>query len=41
MLFLVNDIMDFAQIENNKLLLSIEMLSFRDLIEQCMGILQF
>ena len=41
MLFLVNDILDFAQTEQNKLNLNIERFRIKDLIEQCINILQF
>ncbi|CDW88663.1 pas pac sensor hybrid histidine kinase [Stylonychia lemnae] len=41
MLFLVNDILDFAQTEQKKLVLNIERFKIKDLIEQCTNILQF
>lgn len=41
MLFLVNDILDFAQTEEKKLVLNVERFKLKDLMEQCTNILTF
>ncbi len=41
MLFLVNDILDFAQTEVKKLVLNIEEVNVRELIDQCVSIIKF
>ncbi len=41
MLFLVNDILDFAQSEVKKLVLNIEVVNVRDIINQCVSIIKF
>eukprot|EP00347_Sterkiella_histriomuscorum_P007148 403350083 len=41
MLFLVNDILDFAQTEEKKLVLNTERFKLKDLIDQCTNMLQF
>lgn len=41
MLFLVNDILDFAQYEEKTLMLNMEKVRIKELLEQCISILQF
>lgn len=41
MLFLVNDILDFAQTEQKKLVLNVERFKLKDLIDQCINMLKF
>jgi signal transduction histidine kinase len=41
MLFLVNDILDFAQSESNKIMLNLERFKLKDLLDQCVNILIF
>ena len=41
MLYLVNDILDFSQFESKTLLLNIQRVSLKDLIQECMSILSF
>ena len=40
-LFLMNDILDFAQFEQKKLLLNIETFKLETLLQQCISILKF
>jgi signal transduction histidine kinase len=41
MLFLVNDILDYAQFESKSLILNKEVFSISDLLENCLSILTF
>lgn len=41
MLFLMNDIMDFAQVEQRKLLLNLEQFKLEPFLQQCINVLKF
>ena len=41
MMYLVNDILDYSQLESNKFILNLDNLSLRLLIKECLDILSF
>ena len=41
MLYLVNDILDYSQIESKKLMLNIDWIPIRNILEECINILKF
>jgi len=41
MLYLVNDILDFSQLENKKILLNLQDVSIKEVLEDCISVLEF
>ena len=41
MIYLVNDILDFSQMEQKSFLVNIQQVNVRDVIQECISMLQF
>jgi two-component system, sensor histidine kinase and response regulator len=41
MLYLVNDILDFSQLESKKFLLNLQEVCIKDVLEECISVLEF